>query len=615
MAYPSSAAAAVPDLGPYPDGYNGCSTQFLAYYTDDVGGFYLAAHDPHSTWKTFSFGGGEISVRFDAWDLRRGADIDLDFPVVIAPLVRDDWYEAAERYRVWALPNAPWCAGGAKRDDDDASWLRDEVWVSLWCTPSSIDWSRFHGFYADEFEAPIHVVAGWDWPATTPHAVGYEGWFPARFHEANLEAWKGHYVTQYTNDCFISPSAEGFLENWEPNVVFPHSFFTFSVFSYPRPGWIQGETPTPDPAITTDNPFYICPGTDAAKELHAWRDIGLARDYGMAGAFYDISSGNPLAFSRCLRAGHGHPPGRGRGLIKALEDVNRASKDAVREETGRYFVQGTETIIENIIGSVDFYVSRAAAGPMGFLEAWVHGPEEPPGTGRELIPLFQSVYHDVGPVHEDGWIRLLREEGDLFYWVAARIALQWGGVMSVHYAMDPAERPPGYEGSSEVISWDGARYVFDELPELDRGKTAILKELGRMRTTFANAYLAYGRLVRPARLDAGSIDLWFRQELPGIKEVINEGKWSVPRVIHGAWIDDATGGLGLAFVNLGSDEFSISLHEDVGSRWGIEGRGRRITLRSREGEIELGTAGADNSLLVRLTLPPRLPVLLEIARN
>ena len=51
-------------------------------------------------------------------------------------------------------------------------------------------------------------VAGWDWPATRPHNVGKEGWFPARFHEANREAWKGHYVTPYMNDLYVANTAD-----------------------------------------------------------------------------------------------------------------------------------------------------------------------------------------------------------------------------------------------------------------------------------------------------------------------------------------------------------------------------------------------------------------------
>ena len=117
-----------PVSAPYPDGYSGCSVQFMAYIEQDAGGFYLATHDPHSTWKQFTFG-SETSVRHDNWDLRAGVSMELDYPVVIAPLQRGDWFEASERYRSWVVDNAPWCPGPVKRYPGGASWLRDEVGI------------------------------------------------------------------------------------------------------------------------------------------------------------------------------------------------------------------------------------------------------------------------------------------------------------------------------------------------------------------------------------------------------------------------------------------------------------------------------------------------------
>ena len=196
-----------------------------------------------------------------------------------------------------------------------------------------------------------------------------------------MKAWAGHRVTPYMNDLFISPRAPDFFEQWEPNLIFPYQTFNWTVFAEPPPGWIDGEATGPSPH-TSGVDLFMCPATEAQAELHAWRDATLARDYNCDGACYDISSGNPRLGSRCLRAEHGHPPGRGRAIIEAYDCVNMRSKEAARAESGRYFAQGVETICETVVASVDFYVSRACAGPLGALEAWF--------VGRKILPAARA---------------------------------------------------------------------------------------------------------------------------------------------------------------------------------------------------------------------------------
>jgi hypothetical protein len=597
----------------YPDGYHGCSVQFMAYFGAGSGGFYLACHDPHSTCKSFGFSAAEVAFGHESWDLRLGAQLDLDYPVVIAPLIRGDWYEAAERYRSWAL-TAPWSRGGVPNVHnpalDGARWLFEEVGVSLWGTPSSLDWTPWYEYYAEALGAPLHICAGWDWPASRPHTVGREGWFPARFHAENLKAWKRHRVTPYMNDLFISARAEAFDEAWEPNLLFPYVHFDWTRFAQPRDGWLDGSAPGPDPVITTTLDFVVCPATSAQSELHAWRDTELVRA-GLDGVFYDISSGNPHRLARCLRAEHGHPPGRGRSIIEAYDSVNRASKEAVARETGRYLVQGVETIIENVGGSVDFYVSRACAGPLGVLEGWTLGPEAPPGAGRELIPLYQAVYHDVGPVHEDGWLTLSADTGDLFFWVAARIYLQWGGLLSLHYAGSPPERPPGYDGPAEVIAFDGALVRFDELPAADPHKIDFVRELARARTTYGRPFLAYGTLIRPVPLDVGRLELRYRREIHGFGTYA-EGVWPAPEVIHSAW-RDVDGNLGLFFVNLRETEpITVTVSAAADALWGMSLAGRVASLVTSDGTASLGAAPEDRSLAFSVPLAPRRVALLRI---
>lgn len=605
----------------YPDGYSGSSVQFMAYYESGRGGFYFGCHDPHATCKRIRFGHDRASFEHLAWDQRRSASLDLGYPVEIMALTIGDWYEAADRYRAWALAHAPWCVShkpNVGRDDrSDVAWLFEQIGLSVWGAPSSLDWSAWYRHYGDVAGTPLHIVSGWDWPQTLPPSLGTEGVFPGKFHDANVEAWRGHFVTPYLNDLFISLRAEDFFERWEPNVLFPYAAFPWLDFSEPPQRWLDGEAEGPQPETTTNLDFFLCPTTAALKDLHSWRDLVLARDHPVDGIFYDISSGNPENWSRCLRAEHGHSPGRGRGLITAYADLNILSKKLVRRETGRYYVQGVEVINETLVGSVDFYVSRACAGPLGRLETWIVGPEDEPGGGRELIPLFQAVYHDVGPVHEDGWITLDRAEGTLFYWIAARIYLVWGGVLSLQYSTSPPEALPDHDGPAETVLWSGSTHRWDVLGERDEEKEAFVKQLARARTGFGTRFLAYGRIVRPIPLEPEPLEVDFRKTLYGwgTDALVNSGTWSVPEVTHAVWAD-AEGAVGIFLVNLRGDRpVSTNLRADCARLWSLDLRGAEAWAITSEGEVPLGAVASDGTLDVPVTLAPRQVTLVEIAHG
>jgi hypothetical protein len=603
----------------YPDGYTGASMQFIAYYEQGVGGIYIACHDPYSTAKHLRFSSSEIGIDHEAWDIRRGASLDLGFPIVLDALERGDWFEAADRYRTWVLPNAPWCKNHTGNATDPSKeggkWLFDEVGFSIWCAPARLDWSQYYRHYAEVAGTPIHVVPAWDWPETLPPSLGDVGVFPATFHQRNVEAWKGHRVTPYLNDLFVSPRAPEFMERWEPNLIFPYFSFSWLPFSEPTTGWIDGEAPGPDPYTTTNYDFFLCPATDAQVSLHAWRDKVLASEYDMDGVFYDISSGNHT-WLRCLRTEHGHTPGRGRGIVQAYESMNRASKETAREATGRYLVQGTEVIQEPVIGSIDFYVSRACAGPMGLLETTIFGPETPPGQGRELIPLFQAVYHHVGPVHEDGWITLSENEGSLFYFIAARIAVIWGGILSLQYCTSPPETFDGQdlEMPAETILWDAARVRWDTFPQADAGKEAFVRELAQARVGFARPYLAYGKMLRAPTIPTTLVDLDFHQRYYGwgTDAWLNDGVWGVPDVLVSAW-RSPDGEIGIVFVNLQGDRtVTVPLDIDLEQLWNEYRPDARVTLLTSDGTTRINAVAQDNTLVAELTLKPRKVTVLEI---
>jgi hypothetical protein len=612
----------------YPDGYSGCPVQVTAYYQSDRGGFYLAAHDPHSTWKYFHFSAQEWSVRHEAWDIAAGASMLLDYPVVIGALTAGDWYEAAEIYREWALADAPWCqaladsADGADRADGadsgvarraECRWLYEDVGLTVWGGPSSLDWSPWYTFYADVAGTPLQITSGWDWPATRPNTVGKEGWLPPRLHPANVEAWRGHHVTPYMNDIFISSSAEGFLDRWEPALMYPYADFTWSRFTQ-RTMPDSPRLVEVDPRVTTNVDFFPCPASEAQQDLHAWRDAGLMGNDAIAGVCYDISSGNPMLWSRCWRTEHGHPAGRGRDIITAYDDMNKRSKAEARRRTGRYLVQGVETIIENIIDSIDFYVARAGAGPLGALESWLPRPESPPGAGWEIVPLFEAIYHDVGPVRQDGWLTLSEDIGGLFYWAAARIVLQWGAMLSLHYANNPPEKlPAGYrDGPAELIDWDGSRVRFDELPALDPDKAAFAGELARARTALGTSYLSYGVLARPVPpADQELCELDYRRRIESAPRLGLRGTWQVPTVVCGAWRNSG-GDIGLFYANVGPDPVTVRLDRDVSGHWGLNPAGRAVRITAGGEASDAGRVGADGRLRTEFAVGGRRVVMVEL---
>jgi hypothetical protein len=155
----------------YPNGFHGSALQLMAYYAEGRGGFYIACKDGNGRDKDLNFYKSadnrsltcEIAHIQD--DAQPGKNLVVDYPVVIAPLTQGTWYEAAERYRAWAVQQ-PWCRRGALRRrvaaGEACSWLLEKIGaVGMW-------WP-FRGDIRDEilrtrrlFGAPLlHLELWW----------------------------------------------------------------------------------------------------------------------------------------------------------------------------------------------------------------------------------------------------------------------------------------------------------------------------------------------------------------------------------------------------------------------------------------------------------------------
>lgn len=612
----------------YPDGYFGNAMQVMGYYAEGTGGYALEVHDPHNTRKFLHFRRGEMAVAHESWDMSRGSAMDLGYPVVLAPLVRGDWHEVAEHYRTWAL-RQPWCERGpnhAKADGEFARWLYEEVGIVVWGAPSNFDWSPWYRYYAEVAGTKIQVVCGYDWQATRPWQKGFEGYFPARFHPENVKAWEGHYVTPYMQDLFVSQTAQDFRGTWLPSAIAParppaHPFPLAPAIgtSLPNPRRVTGGTR--DWSLYGEVMWFMCPTTEPQKQLHTWRDRTLLEEAPfLAGIQYDISFGNCENWMTCRNTRHGHPPGAGRWIIDHYYENARDSKRAMDEALGRYAVQGTETLVESALDVVDCYFTRITAGPQSQLEgrspATLKTYELPPGEGIAVVPFFDAVYHDHAPVRQDGYARLDASFGEIFYWVAARTVLLFGGLLDLDYNVRWPEAFPGWDGEQPAAfaPYDDAYWTTTDLHPVDEGKAGFARQVAQARTTFGNPWLAYGRLARPTgtpspgnvTLDFAAGDDW----VPPIPP--RPGTWDVPQLFEAAWLDKDDR-VGLFFVNLHADhDLPLAVDVDAAERWGVDARGRAITAVTLDGSTPLGTVGPDNRVRFSATLPPRVVTMVAV---
>lgn len=579
---------------PYPEGFSGSAMQFMAYYARGQGGFYLAAHDPTQAMKWLNFYKGESgdlesSFIYQSPDVRAGQGLRVPYPVVIGALLEGTWYEAADRYKAWATQQAWTAQGPLWRRPNTCRWLLEEVGFATFGINAAHDRSAWlewlHGLTGE----PVFHVLGVNWPKAGADyhdhfPGGRDDWFPAKFHASNLETIRqnGDYWAPFEFDLLLDANgAEGQAVK-DALLALPNDKYSLDPYCFP----------------------FLCPATDYLPELHRWRDEKLVSDYGADALYYDISVNNLLM--ACRNGHHGHPVGGGAWMVKAIGEMYRATKTAATRAKGAYVPQGTEMISEVFIPYLDFYQARGEASPLSVFEAdyfrdWIK-------QGRaEKIPLFAYVYHEYGPVRLDGWGKLSREVGELFYWVASRVAL-WGGLFELNYEFSPLEVVGGRaeDPSEHYYAYEGRAYGVDP------AKVAFVREIAQARTGCARDYLVYGTMVRPLAFAVPEIELdYFLYNAPRDMSHYGErGTLRVPGVVHAGW-RSRHGALGFLFVNLHPElNHEVTMPIDVaayGMRQGDECSVEVVTTAGRVSHPGLTGQGE-----VKLTLPPRRIVLMEI---
>ena len=594
---------------------NGASMQFMAYYKEGIGGFYMASHDPYGTRKILRFfknnlGFIEFSIEHQSWDINPSNDLVLGYSILLSALLEGNWYESAEKYRRWAQ-NQEWCSEGPLwerlKKGRASKWLLEKVSFCTFGISSSFDMSSWLNAYHNIVKRPIFHILGYDW--IKGNFGGYEDWFPTKVHKRNLitirrnrdyyalfefpfffnrfsSEWKD--VKSYET---LAPEYQELIDNASYillggllNVLGARKNLAHKLGKFKK--IILKSIPLKlkdlDRIVDMIQDFlgdqyisykfgdlaYMCPVTDYWRNFIKWKDTKLAEDCKIDAFYYDIGLTQlPLT---CYHPEHGHPKGSGRWFIKKSQESFFELKKATTTLKGKYLPQGTELISEVFIPCMDFYQARAEAGPCGIFENSAFKEWIEKGLCLD-IPMFAYVYHEYGPLRLDGWSKLSKEFGEIFYWIASKVTLN-GGLFELNYEYSATEVFPGmkdnpvYTFAYGMFDRDTGTTVFkDETHrfDVDKQKMEFLREITDARMTFGKDFLVYGRMIKPVKFDNPLIALnWYLYNQPLPRSLEKYGKLKVQRVIHAAWkYKDEK--IGLFFVNITTRPFTISFNLKV----------------------------------------------------
>lgn len=583
---------------PYPEGFSGSTMQFFSYYGQRTGGLYFAAYDGESYSKWLNFYRNEndlleASFIHGCEDIGPRKGINVDYPIVIKTLQGDDWYEAADIYKKWAV-NQYWCQNGLLSDEGNnkkSNWLLNDIGLSTFGINAGSDRAEWIDKYHEYIPTKMFHILGPDWTQQIQSfgsgvPGGYEDWFPTKFNAATLQA--------------IALSGDKYA---------PFEFdYLFNINGADGEKGKKAFQKIPnDPTMSIDKyhfPF-ICPADPYVKDLHIRRDETLMAEKNVDSIYYDISANNIM--KNCLDESHGHTRGAGRQITMAYRENYIKTKEAMTLTAfGRYTPMGTEMMNEVFLDVIDYYQARAGGQPAAPLEGW--NIRELLKSGEaELIPMFTYVYHEYGAVRLDGWGKLVEEIGDLFYYTVARTYL-WGGLYELNYEYSPMEVINERENTPDehYYPFEPRGYKFS--PQ----RATYIARFTNLRTGAGNKYLAYGKMLRPLQIQNEMVTLnWFQYNCSKEFVEYNEsGELTVNTIIHSVWQyrDES---VGLFFANITDEIQKVTLNLDI-SNYQLTGDEFKVRIVNEEGITELLIMDKSEARKLDIDVPDKNVIMLEV---
>ena len=520
-------------------GYGGRGMQFSALIGSGLG-FYIAREDGTAAVKTFTWTpkteAGSIDLTVSHPVLNWGADepvrqYTLPGDAVLGPF-GGDWFDAAQIYRKWAI-TAPWCRKGPiYQRDDYPQWLAKAPYFTIGYlgnetqVQTEIDKHDFYGI-------PISVLHAYDHFPQRHQDDGYPEYFPPKLGFDNFRRMvkelqaKGMMVVPYVNGKLWDQDTESYRTKNGPRAARTQ----------------QDGKPRVTRKYAGQVMSAMCPGTELWQQtmLEVSKELVDPDRLGVAGVYYDYLT---VHINDCFSKTHGHAIAGGDSANKAIREFYSLMRTELKKLNPDVMICGedwAEWSIDLLDTSLEY------------------------GYGDTSAPLMQAVYHGYALVYGTGMY--ITPPGDveanprnLGRWWLLGNQNGW-----THGAGVQLTKPSNAEWAKR------GRYY---------------RKLLRCHWEFARPYLAYGRMLRPPKVEG---------ELPVIHK-IKGGSQEIRAVEGTAWLAP-DGSVGVFLLNYDHKphefQWSVDLNEiakidasqtlDISS-W-TEGQGARTAGQTPGGVI------------------------------
>ena len=528
----------------YPSGF-GSTMQFMGYYAEDKGGFYVQTKDEGDTIKDFTFknAGGSLTMEVGHYVPDLGiSSKNFGYETVISNLYEGNWYEAAEKYRDWAL-KTPWSRANGKNDGrtDLNKDLYENAVLANFIVPSKSTQSYAAALY-EKIRSNITT------PSSKILTIPYYYSIPQEVSPTdNVEA----YFNTHKNTEFYQAIAR----NGEPVAHFEYTDLHREAKMSGLPKWITDARMKNAQGgyydiMFAENWQYICAGSTQWRTMVTDRQQEQFTALGAQGIYNDlgICAVHPL---NCYDANHEHGT-----RINVLQDYHalmqtswEISRRNVVDENGNCGFTGQEMISEQVLPYVDFYQARSASGEMGGME---HDAimKLVQNDVAIKIPLFEYVYHEYAGVRGDGFTLPIASIGVPYYHAMAYVALN-GGIPEFNY---------------ECLSASAFTTLVNDL---DVDMIRFVDTLGKARLTYGKEYLVYGKMTRVP--DLGVAKEEFTYETPivinwGNNGGLKRGEMMLDPVVASAFESD--GKIAIFLCNITGEEKQVSFTLDANNLYG-----------------------------------------------